>query len=231
MPQKRSLMFRILTLVDNVKYNNAAKALFWQCGRDREDTMSSDRATKMLILSSARTLFSEKGYDETLVEEICTLAGVAKGTFFYHFESKQFIVRYIIAAQLYEFSCKLKEQINTFKDAISKTEYFVLTIIEQSEMENEAETYFKNGKPEWFKTVLSEERMNALYPLLEDIVREGIADGVFKVKNLDVCTAVAFQGIDAVLYSGRGCQIGSVKKGIREMTAKTLGLKETAFAI
>ena len=193
--------------------------------------MSSDRATKMLILSSARTLFSEKGYDETLVEEICALAGVAKGTFFYHFESKQFIVRYIVSAQLNELSCKLKEQIDTFKDAISKIEYFVLSIIEQSEMENEAETYFKQGKPEWFKTVMSEERMNTLYPLLEDIVHEGIDDGLFKVKNPGICTAVAFLGIDAVLHSSPTQQTGSVKKGIREMTAKTLGLKETAFAI
>ncbi len=47
--------------------------------------MSGDRATRMLILSSARTLFSEKGYDETPVEEICALAGVAKGTFFLSF--------------------------------------------------------------------------------------------------------------------------------------------------
>jgi len=47
--------------------------------------MSGDRATRMLILSSARTLFSERGYEDTPGEEICALAGVAKGTCFYHY--------------------------------------------------------------------------------------------------------------------------------------------------
>ena len=192
--------------------------------------MSSERATKMLILSSARTLFSEKGYDRTLVEEICTLAGVAKGTFFYHFESKQYIVRHIISMQLLEYSSKLKEQLETFKDAISKIEFFMLTIIEQSGTVNEAEAYFKNGYPEWYETVLSEERMNTLYPLLEDAVYEGVADGLFKVKYPGVCATVTFLGIDALLHR---CvpETESLRKGIREITAKTLGLRETAFAI
>ena len=192
--------------------------------------MSSNRATKMLILSSARTLFSEKGYDQTLVEEICALAGVAKGTFFYHFESKQYIVRYIVAMQLKEYSMKLKEQMDTFKDAISKIEFFMLAFIEQSEADNEAEAYFKNGRPEWYETVLSEERLNAMYPLLEDAVYEGVEDGLFKVKYPDICASVTFSGIDALLHR-RMPEDSSLRQGIREITAKTLGLREAAFAI
>ena len=87
--------------------------------------MSGDRATRMLILSSARTLFSEKGYEDTPVEEICALAGVAKGTFFYHFESKQYIVRYILSMQLAEYRDKLKEQMDTMKDALARAEYYI----------------------------------------------------------------------------------------------------------
>jgi len=193
--------------------------------------MSGERATKMLILSSARTLFSEKGYDETLVEEICALAGVAKGTFFYHFESKQYIVRYIVAMQLREYSQKLTQQLDTMKDAISKIEYFVMTILEQNGMEDEAQTYFKHGSPAWYETVHSEERMKTLYPLMEDIVCEGVRDGLFKVKHPAVCAAVAFMGIDAFLRRDERSGADGVRSGVREITAKTLGLRETAFAI
>lgn len=192
--------------------------------------MAGDRATKMLILSSARTLFSEKGYDETAVEEICALAGVAKGTFFYYFESKQFIVRYILSMQMEEYRGKLSEQIDTFKDAISKMEYFISAFIELSDIGTEPETYFKAKDSDWFKSVINEERMKALYPLLDDIVNEGIEQGVFKVKNPDVCTAIAFLGIDAYLrYDDR--KDDDTRSGIREITAKTLGIKESVLAI
>lgn len=192
--------------------------------------MAGDRATKMLILSSARTLFSEKGYDETAVEEICALAGVAKGTFFYYFESKQYIVRYILSKQMEEYRDKLSEQMDTFKDAISKMEYFISALIELSDIGTETESYFKSKDTDWFKSVVNEERMKALFPLLEGIVDEGIEKGFFKVKNPNVCTAIAFLGIDAYLHFDAR-KDDDTRNGIREITAKTLGIKESALAI
>ncbi len=192
--------------------------------------MAGERATKMLILSSARTLFSEKGYDQTPVEEICALAGIAKGTFFYHFESKQAIVRYIVAMQLQEYRGKLKEQMETLDDPISKAEYFVTALLEQGHTANEANSYFKDLEPEWYSTVMTEERMLALLPLLEDVVAEGIEEGDFYIKNPSACAKIAFLGIDAYIHMGPA-NSDETRRGIREMTAKTLGLKEALLAI
>ncbi len=192
--------------------------------------MSGERATKMLILSSARTLFSEKGYENTPVEEICALAGIAKGTFFYHFESKQYIVRYIVSMQLEEYSRSLREQMETLSDAISKAEFFVSALIEQGYAVGEANTYFKDFEPEWYSTVVKEERMRALLPLLEDVAQEGIKQGYFRMKNPSVCAAVAFLGIDSYLHWNPAAD-DDARRGIREMTAKTLGLKEAMFAL
>ena len=40
------------------------------------------------LLDAARSLIREKGYSSTTVDELCTEAGVTKGAFFHHFESK-----------------------------------------------------------------------------------------------------------------------------------------------
>jgi AcrR family transcriptional regulator len=45
--------------------------------------------TRGAILDAAALCFAEKGYAETGVAEICDRAGVSKGAFYYHFESKQ----------------------------------------------------------------------------------------------------------------------------------------------
>jgi len=192
--------------------------------------MAGDRATKMLILSSARTLFSEKGYDETPVEEICELAGIAKGTFFYYFESKQSIVRYILAMQMNEYRNQLLQQMNSLQDAISRVEYFIAALIEQVETAPETDSYFKDGPADWYETVVREERARTLLPLLEDVVEEGLEQGYFHVKNPEVCAAVAFYGIDSLLKKSRADDPNLIS-GIREMTAKTLGIKDTALAI
>jgi len=45
--------------------------------------------TRGKLLQSAMKLFSEAGYDATGVAEICATAGVSKGAFYHHFETKQ----------------------------------------------------------------------------------------------------------------------------------------------
>ena len=45
--------------------------------------------TKRRIFNTAIKMFSEKGYDNTSVEEITAIAGVAKGSLYYHFSKKE----------------------------------------------------------------------------------------------------------------------------------------------
>jgi AcrR family transcriptional regulator len=52
-----------------------------------------DRATqtKESILKAAEHLFAVQGYEATSVSMICDAAGVSKGAFYHHFETKQSI--------------------------------------------------------------------------------------------------------------------------------------------
>ena len=45
--------------------------------------------TKRRIFNTAIKIFSEKGYDNASVEEITAIAGVAKGSLYYHFSKKE----------------------------------------------------------------------------------------------------------------------------------------------
>jgi AcrR family transcriptional regulator len=67
------------------------------------------RATRRSIVRAALELWSERGYetgvDETTAEEIANRAGVAKGTFYFHFARKEDILRHtgrITAQAFYE---------------------------------------------------------------------------------------------------------------------------------
>ena len=52
--------------------------------------------TKRKIVESSMKLFAEKGYDGTSIEEITSEVGVAKGTLYYHFSSKEEIFNFLV---------------------------------------------------------------------------------------------------------------------------------------
>ena len=52
--------------------------------------------TKRKIFETSMKLFSEKGYDATSIEDITATVGVAKGTLYYHFTSKEEIFDFLV---------------------------------------------------------------------------------------------------------------------------------------
>jgi AcrR family transcriptional regulator len=57
-----------------------------------ESTTARKAATEQrrcAILEAARTVFARKGYTDTVVEDIATQAGIAKGTLYLYFRSKE----------------------------------------------------------------------------------------------------------------------------------------------
>lgn len=77
--------------------------------------------TKRRIFNTAIKLFSEKGYDNTSVEEITAVSGVAKGSLYYHFAKKEDIFDLLLeeGMRLLENSIEIKtRKCNTALDKI-----------------------------------------------------------------------------------------------------------------
>lgn len=51
--------------------------------------------TRQKIIKSARDLISQNGYDSVSVDDIVANCGIAKGTFYHHFKTKEDIVIYL----------------------------------------------------------------------------------------------------------------------------------------
>ena len=52
--------------------------------------------TKRKIFETSMSLFAKKGYEATSIEEITSVVGVAKGTLYYHFSSKDEIFNFLV---------------------------------------------------------------------------------------------------------------------------------------
>jgi AcrR family transcriptional regulator len=81
---------------------------------------------KDTILRTATRLFAEKGFKETPMAELSSLSGVAEGTIFYHFKTKEDLLLQILAT--------LKEKITSeFRDyRESRTAQLGMEMVEES---------------------------------------------------------------------------------------------------
>ena len=59
---------------------------------DRRPT-SQGLERKQQLLDAAARLFADRGYAETRILDICREAGVAKGLFYWYFETKEAVFR------------------------------------------------------------------------------------------------------------------------------------------
>ncbi|MCB0923161.1 MAG: TetR/AcrR family transcriptional regulator [Mycobacterium sp.] len=74
-------------------------------------------ATRRRIIEAAVTLFAENGYGETGLVDVLQHAGVSKGAFYYHFDSKEAVASAIIG----EFHQRLVEAVDWHVDSDAPT--------------------------------------------------------------------------------------------------------------
>ena len=92
--------------------------------------------TKRKIFETSMKLFAEKGYDATSIEEITATVGVAKGTLYYHFSSKEEIFNFLIeeGVNLLQNSIDIKtEKLDNYIDKIKAVVLIEIKIVNKYE--------------------------------------------------------------------------------------------------
>jgi AcrR family transcriptional regulator len=152
--------------------------------------------TKRKIFETAMTLFAQKGYEATSVEEITATVGVAKGTLYYHFSSKEEIYNFLIdegmkllynsieikTANLSDPISKLKAVIIIQLKIIMKYDEFITILLSQIWGNEPRHQYFRKYIYEYID-------------IIKKIIKEGIDKGVIKQGNSELIASMIFGAI------------------------------------
>ena len=82
--------------------------------------------TKRKIFETSMKLFAQKGYDATSIEEITANVGVAKGTLYYHFSSKEEIFEFLIEEGVKLLKNSIEIKTSKFDNTIDKIRAIIL---------------------------------------------------------------------------------------------------------
>jgi len=134
------------------------------------------------ILDAADELFTQKGFDGTSTSNILEKVGIARGTLYYHFKSKEDIMDALIERYTSTMLAKAK---NVAADKTIAVNERILRVVMALNMQNE------QGGQEMMEHVhrpqnalmhrkIQQVVINQVPPILTAIIREGIEQGIYQ---------------------------------------------------
>lgn len=131
------------------------------------------------ILDVAERLFGENGYDNTSTNDILNEIGIARGTLYYHFKSKEDILNAVIERMTGQMLAKAKNLVSQKEIPVLKRLTLMIktlnlnddygdTIMEQIHKPQNALLHQK----------MQERLLTEVSPLITDLIREGMAQGI-----------------------------------------------------
>ena len=150
------------------------------------------------ILDVAQQLFYTKGYEQTAVRDIISEIGIAKGTFYHHYNSKEELLDSLLdrlLAQSLSIIIPIVEDENML--AIEKLHQFFAQV---SNFKLENESFLRALLPVWYQdsNAIMREKMKVITlkeisPLIAQIIHQGIAEGVFHTDYPDEMGSLIMQ--------------------------------------
>lgn len=127
------------------------------------------------ILDSAEALFISKGYDKTTIHDILTMVGIAKGTLYYYFKSKEEIMDAVIMRVIAS-DMKVAREIVEKKD-VSAFDKLLQILLSQSANANEKKSemikQFGTAENIFMKQRALECSIQYICPILAEVIEAG----------------------------------------------------------
>lgn len=149
--------------------------------------------TKRRIFNTAIKVFADKGYDNASIEEITAIAGVAKGSLYYHFSKKEDIFDTLIEEGIKLLKNSIEIKIANCTTSLEKIKAIILIQVKVTvKYEEFLNVVFSQM---WGEDEKSKKCRNVVFEyvdIIKEIVRQGIEKGEFYEGDLDAISSAIF---------------------------------------
>ena len=182
------------------------------------------------LVDAARTTFGEKGFKATTVSEVVKEAGVAQGTFYLYFDSKEEILEAVGESIAEEILDAIKARV---EDTTMSAPEKIRAIFDFSGdvrcVDGKLVSEFHTEPYRHYHDQLAGRVVSSLVPLLAEVIEQGVSEGVFHVRNAELAAlfilAPSFH--NSALYDGRSYTFEQYEEAYSEFMFQTLGYEES----
>ena len=139
---------------------------------------------KQELLQIAYRMFIQKGYEETSIDEIIAEAHIAKGTYYYHFPSKEATLEAVI-------DMMIKNEVERAREVLAapipvpRKLTGVITSLRPEQNESSITDTLNHKENIIMHEKIGRRIIDEAVPLLTQVVSEGIAQGVFACDHIE----------------------------------------------
>lgn len=186
------------------------------------------------ILDVAEKLFGAKGYNKCTINDILGAVGIAKGTFYYYFNSKEEVLDAIIDRVTEIVVLRAEEAVsNPELSPVMK----ILNTILSMRVENEADNDLMEElhKPE--NALMHQKSLSLMVtkvtPLLTKVVSEGISKGIFKsdfpTQYMQIFLTSSIILLDDGIFQVKPEEQQMILRALVALLEKMLGVQDETF--
>jgi AcrR family transcriptional regulator len=189
---------------------------------------------KLEIIQTAEKLFRENGYNKISVESIIKEMGVAKGTFYYYFKSKEDVLEAIVDYELDQI-LKMAEQVanDTSMDALTKMQLLLSNSHIGDEDTKEITVHLHLPANRELHEISNIQTVLRLSPILAKIVEQGNEEKTLNTKMPLETIQFLLSGsqflMDSGLFDFSEQEIVERRIVMQEIIEKALGAKRGTF--
>jgi AcrR family transcriptional regulator len=189
------------------------------------------------IIDVSAALFLSKGYEETSVNTIVEKLGVAKGTFYHYFKSKEEILGAVLEDYLANYTDGIKTSLeNNTLNAYEKLMYVLQSILSNNQGPEHLTKHVEDNKNAKLHQMLDQKFFEKFNPIILGVVNQGVAEGIFKVDHTEEITEILLLGIRAYMhihipYFNNQQYLIRKMQALEELFNKVLGLDQKRYII
>ena len=139
---------------------------------------------KQELLRIAYQMFIQKGYEETSVDEIIAEAHIAKGTYYYHFPSKEAMLEEVINMMISD-EVKRARAVLSAPIPIPQKLVGIITSLRPEQNESNIADTLNQKENIIMHQKIGRRIVDEAVPLLSEVVSEGIEQGMFICDHIE----------------------------------------------
>ncbi|MBI0584133.1 MAG: TetR/AcrR family transcriptional regulator [Methanomassiliicoccus sp.] len=144
----------------------------------------SPQDRKNEFIEAAEALFNEKGYENTSIDDIVARMGVAKGLFYYYFNSKEDLLDILFDRLVGKLESTITAAVH--KEGLTAVERLNELLSTDRDIACRSSTliaYFRKERNQALHLTMEDRAMTFTNGIMEEIIRQGMEEGVFHVDH------------------------------------------------